>query len=117
MVVRGIDLGTVGQQEIRHALPGLSCGPHIVPAAARRVSHMQESFAACVSVRDQTGVTLKQGIDHLQLAVFEDHWDGAAKLWQASASQGYGKGEFSLGRAYQYGIGVPIDHQIAIAWV
>ncbi len=45
-----------------------------------------------------------------------DDWDMAAKLWQASASQGFMKGEFSLGRAYQYGIGVPLDHERAIFW-
>jgi len=45
-----------------------------------------------------------------------DDWDKAAGLWQASATQGYAKGEFSLGRACQYGIGVPVDQQAAISW-
>jgi len=46
----------------------------------------------------------------------DDDWDLAAKLWQASASQGWMNGEFSLGRAYQFGIGVPLSLQKAIPW-
>lgn len=45
-----------------------------------------------------------------------DDWDAAAKLWQASASQGWMNGEFSMGRAYQYGIGVPLNLQTAVYW-
>jgi uncharacterized protein len=45
-----------------------------------------------------------------------DNWDLAAKLWQQSASQGLSSGEFSLGRAYEYGIGVPLNLQQAIVW-
>jgi hypothetical protein len=45
-----------------------------------------------------------------------DDWDLAAKLWQASASQGLSAGEFSMGRAYQYGIGVPLNRQNAMYW-
>lgn len=46
----------------------------------------------------------------------DDNWDLAAKCWQGSAAQGYVGGEYSLGRAYQYGIGLPLDHQQAVAW-
>lgn len=45
-----------------------------------------------------------------------DNWDIAARLWKASASQGWINGEYSLGRAYQYGIGVPLSLQSAIYW-
>ena len=45
-----------------------------------------------------------------------DDWDEAARLWSASASQGFMLGEFDLGRAYQYGIGVPLNLQAAIYW-
>jgi TPR repeat protein len=45
-----------------------------------------------------------------------DDWDEAARLWKASASQGVVVGEFDLGRAYQYGIGVPVDINTAIYW-
>jgi hypothetical protein len=45
-----------------------------------------------------------------------DDWDTAAKLWQASASQGWMNAEFSMGRAFQYGIGVPISPQNALFW-
>ena len=46
----------------------------------------------------------------------DDNWDLAARCWQSSASQGYAGGEYSLGRAYQYGIGVPLDQNQAIVW-
>jgi len=45
-----------------------------------------------------------------------DDWDMAGKLWQDSASQGWVNGEFSLGRAYQYGIGMPVDPSKAVYW-
>jgi hypothetical protein len=45
-----------------------------------------------------------------------DNWDTAARLWQSAASQGWMLGEFSMGRANQYGIGVPLNLQIAISW-
>src|SRR5581483_9393493 len=46
----------------------------------------------------------------------EENWDLAAKLWQASAQQGWTKGQASYARAFQFGIGVPQDRQMAIAW-
>ena len=45
-----------------------------------------------------------------------ENWDLAAKLWQASAQQGWTKGQFSYARAFQFGIGVPQNRQMAIAW-
>ena len=45
-----------------------------------------------------------------------ENWDLAAELWKASAEQGWMKGQFSYGRAYQFGIGVPQNRQLAIAW-
>ncbi len=46
-----------------------------------------------------------------------ENWDLAAKLWQASAQQGWTKGQFSYARAFQFGIGVPQNRQMAIAVV
>jgi TPR repeat protein len=46
----------------------------------------------------------------------DENWDLSARLRQASAQQGWMKGQFSLGRAYQFGIGVPQSRQQAIAW-
>ncbi len=46
----------------------------------------------------------------------DEDWDLAAKLWKASAEQGWVKGQFSYGRAYEFGIGVPQDRPQAIAW-
>ena|SRR5579884_1872773 len=45
-----------------------------------------------------------------------DDWDLAAHSWQTSASQGFMNGEFSSGRAYQYGIGVPLHPRRAVLW-
>jgi TPR repeat protein len=45
-----------------------------------------------------------------------DDWDMAAKMWNLSAAQGWADGEYRVGRAYQYGIGVPLDLQQAIYW-
>lgn len=47
---------------------------------------------------------------------FPENWDLAAKLYQASAMQGWRKGQFEFGRAYQFGMGVPQDRQQAIVW-
>lgn len=47
---------------------------------------------------------------------YAENWDLAAKLYQASAMQGWRKGQFSFGRAYQFGMGVPQDRQQAIVW-
>ena len=47
--------------------------------------------------------------------VAED-WVQAAQWYQKSAAQGWVKGEFSLARAYQYGIGVPLNLKTAIGW-
>ena len=47
---------------------------------------------------------------------FPENWDLAAKLYQTSAMQGWFKGQFEFGRAFQFGMGVPQDRQKAIAW-
>src|SRR3984957_4381064 len=47
---------------------------------------------------------------------FPENWDLAAKLYQASAMQGWRKGQFEFGRAFQFGMGVPQDRQQAIVW-
>ena len=44
-----------------------------------------------------------------------DDWVEAAKWWRKSAEQGYAGGQYALGRAYQFGIGVPQSRQDAIA--
>ena len=47
---------------------------------------------------------------------YPENWDLAAKLYQASAMQGWRKGQFQFGRAFQFGMGVPQDRQQAIVW-
>jgi uncharacterized protein len=47
---------------------------------------------------------------------FSENWDLAAKLYEASAMQGWRKGQFQFGRAFQFGMGIPQDRQQAIAW-
>src|SRR5262249_6983093 len=46
----------------------------------------------------------------------KENWDEAARLYQQSAAQDDQLGMFSLGRAYQYGIGVALDLFAAITW-
>ncbi len=60
--------------------------------------------------QNQLGLYLELGE-----GVAED-WGLAAKLFQASAQQGWLKGQFSFGRAYQFGIGVPQNRRQAIGW-
>lgn len=45
-----------------------------------------------------------------------DDWVEAAKWYTKSAAQGDRLGEFYLGRAYQFGIGVPLNLPTATAW-
>jgi TPR repeat protein len=45
-----------------------------------------------------------------------ENWDLAYKLYYTSAMQGWKAGQFSLGRAYQFGIGVAQSRSDAIAW-
>lgn len=45
-----------------------------------------------------------------------DDWDAAAKFWMLSAQQGWADGEYRVGRAFEYGIGVPLNLQQAIVW-
>jgi TPR repeat protein len=56
------------------------------------------------------------GIDYEGAEGVEENWDLPARLYQASAQQGWFKGQYLYGRAYQFGIGVPQDRQQAIAW-
>jgi hypothetical protein len=46
----------------------------------------------------------------------DDNWDVAARYWKASADQGWSLGEYAMGRAYQYGIGVPVSPRDALYW-
>jgi TPR repeat protein len=46
----------------------------------------------------------------------KENWDEAARWYQKSAMQDDEYGMFSLGRAYQFGIGVLLDLNTAITW-
>ena len=45
-----------------------------------------------------------------------EDWIEAAKWYQQGAQLGWHKAQQSLGRAYQYGIGVPLDLSAAVDW-
>jgi hypothetical protein len=64
------------------------------------------------SIYDQAGARFQAG-DHAGAAQIVSK---AARLFAASASQGWTKGQFALARAYQFGIGVAQNRQTAIAW-
>jgi uncharacterized protein len=48
--------------------------------------------------------------------VLPENWDLAVQLWRASAQQGWMRGQFYLGRAYEFGMAVPQNRGEAIAW-
>src|SRR3982074_806516 len=82
------------------------------PGAQKRLSHGTATPRprGKRSARTQLGACDEEGEG------VAENWDLAAKLWQASASQGWTKGQSAFGRAYQFGIGVPQNRQEAIAW-
>jgi uncharacterized protein len=45
-----------------------------------------------------------------------EDWITAARWYQLSANAGWHLGELTMGRAYEYGIGVPLDLQTALDW-
>jgi hypothetical protein len=45
-----------------------------------------------------------------------ENWDLAARLYYVSAMQGWANGQFLLGRAFEFGIGVPQNREAAIEW-
>ena len=81
---------------------------HWMSAAATQNEPLAESALAYVYEYGRSGGYAGYGV--------ADDWDKAAQLWQASASQGWSIGEFSMGRAYQYGVGVALNQQSAIFW-
>jgi len=71
---------------------------------------------ARAAAQGEPGAQAELGYYDEQAMAGPENWDRAARLWEASARQGWMKGQFALGRAYQFGIGVPQDRAQAIVW-
>jgi len=84
-----------------------------VPRSATAAMPWYEKAAAQGEPESQVqmGIAYEAG-----LYGFPENWDLAAKLNEASAMQGWHKGQFGFGRDFQFGMGVPQDRQQAIAW-